>query len=52
LVKEALKRNMTIRALAVEKAKSGALKHRDEERPVSAEEVEAVLKDLRKLTGS
>jgi len=51
LVKEALKRNATVREVAVERAKAGALKHRDEARAVSAEEVEAVLKDLRKLTG-
>ena len=50
LVKEALKRDLTIRELAVEKAKAGALKHRDQDRPVTVEEVESALDDLRRLT--
>ena len=50
LVKEALARNTAIREVAVEKAKAGALKHRDEERPVAVEEIESALSDLRKLT--
>ncbi len=50
LVKEALKRNAAIREVAVEKARAGALKHRDENRPVTVEEVESALSDLRKLT--
>jgi len=50
LVKEALKRNLAIREVAVEKAAAGALKHRDQDRPVSVAEVEAALDDLRKLT--
>ena len=50
LVKEALKRNLAIRDVAVEKAAAGALKHRDQDRPVSVAEVEAALDDLRKLT--
>ncbi|MDP1546407.1 MAG: aspartate ammonia-lyase, partial [Anaerolineales bacterium] len=50
LVKEALASNASIRELALEKAKSGALKHRDEDRPVKPEEIEAALGDLRKLT--
>lgn len=50
LVKEALARNAAIREVAVEKARAGQLKHRDEDRPVSAEEIEAALSDLRKLT--
>ncbi|MGB8214399.1 MAG: hypothetical protein WCE68_12655, partial [Anaerolineales bacterium] len=50
LVKEALKRDLPIRAVAVEKARAGALKHRDLDRPVTAAEVEAALDDLRKLT--
>ena len=50
LVKEALKRNLTIRTVAQEKAKAGELKHRDEDRPVKVDEIDAVLKDLRKLT--
>ena len=50
LVKEALKRNAPIREVAHEKAASGALRHRDEDRPVNAVEIDAALEDLRKLT--
>jgi fumarate hydratase class II len=50
LVKEALARNATIQEVAIEKAKAGALKHRDEDRTVSAAEIESALSDLRKLT--
>lgn len=50
LVKEALVLNASIRQLAVEKAKTGALKHRDEDRPVTVAEIEAALGDLRKMT--
>jgi fumarate hydratase class II len=50
LVKEALKRDLTIREVAIEKARAGALKHRDQDRPVTVEEIEAVLNDLRRLT--
>jgi hypothetical protein len=31
-------------------AKSGELNHRDEDRPVTVEEIESALSDLRKLT--
>ncbi len=50
LVKEALARNASIREVALEKARSGALKHRDENRPVTAQEIDAALSDLRRLT--
>jgi fumarate hydratase class II len=50
LVKEALKRNLAIRDVAVEKAGAGALKHRDQDRPVTVAEIEAALDDLRALT--
>jgi fumarate hydratase class II len=50
LVKEALASNRTIRELAVEQAAAGELRHRDEDRPVSVEEIEAALSDMRKLT--
>ena len=50
LVKEALAQNASIKELAIEKAQAGALKHRDDERPVTVAEIEAVLGDLRKLT--
>ena len=50
LVKEALALNASIKELAIEKAKAGALKHRDEDRPVQPEEIESALNDLYKLT--
>ncbi len=50
LVKEALQREVSLRDLAVEKAARGELKHRDGSRAVRADEVEAALGDLRRLT--
>ena len=50
LVKEAMTLNASILELAIQKARAGALKHRDEDRPVTAEEIESALSDLRKLT--
>ena len=50
LVKESLSRNMAIQELALEKAKAGILKHRDEDRPVTVQEIEEILGDLRRLT--
>ena len=50
LVKEALANNASIRELAIERANAGMLKHRDEDRPVTVDEIEAALGDLRKLT--
>ncbi len=50
LVKEALARDAAIREVALEKARAGTLKHRDEDRLVTAEEIEAALSDLRRLT--
>jgi fumarate hydratase class II len=50
LVKEALAKDASIKELAMEKAKAGELKHRDEDRTVKAEEIESALNDLRKLT--
>jgi fumarate hydratase class II len=52
LVKEALNRDMAIRDVAVEKAKAGELKHRDHDGPVSPEEIESALNDMRRLTES
>jgi len=52
LVKEALKRDVAIREVAVEKAKAGLLKHRDNDVPVSVEEIEGALDDMRRLTES
>ena len=50
LVKEALAINASIKELAIEKAKAGTLKHRDEDRLVTVNEIESALGDLRKLT--
>ncbi|MBI4731521.1 MAG: aspartate ammonia-lyase [Chloroflexi bacterium] len=50
LVKEALKRDLTVREVAVEKARAGSLKHREQDRLVTVEEVESALNDLRRLT--
>ncbi|MGE5377890.1 MAG: aspartate ammonia-lyase [Bacteroidota bacterium] len=50
LVKESLARNMSIRELIVEKTKVGALKHRDNDRPVTMDEIDEVLGNLRRLT--
>jgi fumarate hydratase class II len=50
LVKEALSHNASIRDLAVQKASAGLLRHRDDDRTVTAEEIEAALSDLRRLT--
>ncbi len=50
LVKEALSTGQTVRQVAVEKAAAGDLRHRDENRLISVEEVEAALSDMRRLT--
>ena len=50
LVKEALARNTAIREIALDQARAGKLKHRDEDRPVTVEEIESALSDLRRLT--
>jgi aspartate ammonia-lyase len=52
LVKEAVRRNVAIRDVAIEKAKAGLLKHRDNGQAVSAEEIEHALNDMRRLTES
>lgn len=41
---------MTVGALALEKASAGLLIHRTENRPVTPQEIEAALLDLRQLT--
>ena len=43
---------MAIREVAVQKAKEGLLKHRDNDKPVSVDEIEHALSDLRQLTES
>jgi fumarate hydratase class II len=50
LVKEALASDASIRDIALARAKAGELKHRDQDRPVTAGEIEAALSDLRRLT--
>jgi fumarate hydratase, class II len=50
LVKESLSRNLPIRSLAIEKAAQGSLFRRDTRQPVTPQEIEAALNDLRKLT--
>jgi fumarate hydratase class II len=50
LVKEALASDRTVRQVAMEKAAAGELRHRDEDRLVSAAEVAAALSDMRRLT--
>jgi fumarate hydratase class II len=52
LVKEAMRRNMAIREVAVQKAKEGLLKHRDNGNLVSVDEIVNALSDLRRLTES
>jgi len=52
LVKEAVKGDLSIRDLAIEKARAGLLKHRDDDSPVSPEEIEHALNDMRRLTES
>lgn len=50
LVKEARSHDRSIRELAMEKAREGALIHKDQKRRITPEEVEAALGDLRKMT--
>jgi len=50
LAKEALGLGKTVRELAMEKAVAGELRHREEDRSLTSEEVEAALGDLRRLT--
>jgi len=50
LVKDSLKRNMSIRAVAAERIARGELKHKDNGAAVTLDEIDAVLGDLRKLT--
>ena len=50
LVKQALARNVSIRDVAMEKASLGLLRHRVEDRPVTAAEIDTALRDLENLT--
>jgi fumarate hydratase class II len=49
LVKEAADKGLTIRELAVQKAGSGTLRHRNQDSPVGVDEIEAALDDLGRL---
>lgn len=50
LVKEAMKRNIPIREVALEKVSTGELKHIKENRPVTEQEIELALRDFKHLT--
>jgi aspartate ammonia-lyase len=50
LVKEANTRGVTVQEVAVERARKGELRHRDEDRAVTPAEIEATFSDLRRLT--
>jgi fumarate hydratase class II len=50
LVKEAIAKGVTIREVANAWAAEGELRHRDEDRTLTAEELDAALSDLRRLT--
>jgi aspartate ammonia-lyase len=50
LVKEAIAQDTTIREVAMEKIEKGELKHTEGGQPVTMEEIDAALSDLRKLT--
>jgi len=50
IVKESYTSGMTVRQIALEKARNGELVHRHEARLITVEEVQAALNDLRKLT--
>ena len=50
LVKEAIARNITIREVALEKAAAGELKHIEEQRLVTGEEIDLALADFKHLT--
>ncbi len=50
LVKEAMKRNLTIRQVAAERIARGDLKHKDTGQPMTMADIDGVLGDVRKLT--
>lgn len=50
LVKEAMKRNITIREVALEKVAAGELRHIKEDRLLTVEEIDLALKDFKHLT--
>ena len=50
IAKAAMARNATIREVALEKIRAGELVHKDTGEPVSIEDIDAILGDVRKLT--
>ncbi len=50
LVKDAMKRNISIRQIAAERIEAGQLKHKDEDRLITGDEVDRKLEDLWRLT--
>lgn len=50
LVKQALAQNRTVREIALEKIAQGQLKHLQEDRMVTAAEIERIFQDLRRFT--
>ena len=50
LVKEALSRNVTLKEVALEKAAAGQLENTRDHTPVTADQIEDVFRDLRRLT--
>jgi fumarate hydratase class II len=50
LVKETLQRGIPLRQVALERAEAGQLRHREQDRDVTPQEIEAALRDVRRLT--
>ena len=50
LVKHAMKQNVSIRQIAMEHINDGTLKHKDEDRLITIDEVDKTIGDLRNLT--
>jgi fumarate hydratase class II len=50
LVKHAMKQNVSIRQIATERIKDGTLKHKDEDRLITIDEVDKTIGNLRNLT--
>ncbi|MGB8648088.1 MAG: hypothetical protein WCF84_22825, partial [Anaerolineae bacterium] len=50
IAKEAAKRNLSVREVAAERIAAGDLKNKDTGQPVTLEEIDAVLGDLRGMT--
>lgn len=50
LVKSAMKDDLTIRDVAAQRIAVGSLLHKDENRPITLDEIDSVLSDMRQLT--